>query len=787
MADAGRGSQDAAQRLCQMHKYQPSNALWQALLPYVGVQHILLLSGTCREWHELISSTPMDSLSEEVRQVLLPSSFSTQLPLLELVRRHARLQARLHGMQGFNPHIQRLSLDGRSTATQNDIIQARANIGTGRYADGSTAAGDPASIVRLSGTTCDSIGNSQQLTWSPSACVDNIGRWISLDHHGDCSCIWPFPVVVDMGSGQQICLHGEQADTVRSAPVSNRFPTMRSTWLSDGHTVLFHPVQEASCYVASPNSIRIADACSGSICTADLAGARHSGLSWVFPGDSRDSGTKDILCWVARSARCARLEGQVAVFEVPSCRPLYHLTCPDEVLHSFFSFFSLPIPSDQPATRSQNAQRRSVKSGAWVLAAMDILLAPSKEFLGVVWEFFLMKNKSLPGTVDPRSRLLGLSIHSATSGQLLHSMRLTSGNAGCLLYDCMPQWLPGSSSLAIVNDQGLLRLVTPSGQLLWSSSFGDRNPIVPDQQTWCNHRKRLGARFSASPCGRWLVVAEDMKELPLGLFHHGIYDDRTLQISVVAAATGDVLLKWMQRGHGTAEGKWSKSGEACLLPQLSVVLVCTPGTQSTSQSFQKHGLLSHRALEIPVVPDGIPVHGGGPQLLWSNHVSLSPCGRFVMGLEAEDSHGKHRVLHYQVPSSPAPNEDQKDLSPSFCTTLNMRAVRTHFEEMAWHPLPTTCMYGISDGAGNVHCFDPRANRCVWSWSRVKPEGLSAFLEPAQVINIHDDNGSDACAVDLATTETSRYFKTVLHWSEDGSRLAVVVSLRKAAMCCVLHF
>ncbi len=61
-----------------------SDALRQYMVLHLDVQHIVQLASSCRAWHELISQTTVNQLSDSVRHALLPLGLTSELPLQEL-------------------------------------------------------------------------------------------------------------------------------------------------------------------------------------------------------------------------------------------------------------------------------------------------------------------------------------------------------------------------------------------------------------------------------------------------------------------------------------------------------------------------------------------------------------------------------------------------------------------------------------------------------------------------------------------------------------------------------
>ena len=88
-----------------------AGALWQVLQPYLGLRQIMLLAGSCRAWHQLITLTPVRELSEEARRAVIPSGLTCSLPLLPLVKQQAQLIARISGKHGALLRIQHLRFD----------------------------------------------------------------------------------------------------------------------------------------------------------------------------------------------------------------------------------------------------------------------------------------------------------------------------------------------------------------------------------------------------------------------------------------------------------------------------------------------------------------------------------------------------------------------------------------------------------------------------------------------------------------------------------------------------
>ena len=234
------------------------------------------------------------------------------------------------------------------------------------------------------------------------------------------------------------------------------------------------------------------------------------------------------------------------------------------------------------------------------------------------------------------------------------------------------------------------------------------------------------------------------------------------QITLVKASTGQILAESSsQKCICKTQCRWSMSGEICLLPELSLVLVCCPQSDGTFRAFRQYELLGKAASDSQCSKD----------------LSLSPCGSTVVGVELNVP----GLEHWHIPPSSSIIEEAvsapKTLQP--LSLGEITPVDWGVAGKAWHPLQSACIYAISSRSCSVHLIDAKTNECVQYWTQDELHGPATPSDLAQVAYTSpaDDNCED------------EYVDYELSWSRDGSELAVVssTSARCAAWCSVLHF
>ena len=709
MASAEASQQAAAQVCSQM--FEVDDALRQHMLPYLELRNIMQLAGTCSGWRLLINYSSPDQLSEEARRAVLSSGLTSSLPLLQLIKQQAQLVATLRGKPGFTPRVQRLSLKDDSV-------------------DGSQR------------------GNAQQnrsvrllfsaILWSPCVRLEDASRWLALDPSPACSRI---PVVVDTETGRQVCFK-EGPSSRRTDPEA--WSSSDAAWLTDKQDRILFFLSVGSRQITSEPVASLVNAQSQSILPVVLPGPHRLSKSQFLTVCSKEGSTMDVLCCVHKSENrsAGRTEDQISVFNASSGQLLYQFNCPQQ-LH----LRSLQLPlrcHGQQVTSGQQGRSESIES-------RQRLLAPTKKFLAITWHFQLI----LPSCPKPMN-CLGLSIHSAISGDLQHSMLLTDGMNPAGSY-WQPSWLPCSSKLLILRNAGLLHLMTSSGCILWSNARADRKSDLFGAPADGD----IGTRVSASPCGRWIVVMDGYgtKIKPPG------------RVAVVEASTGNTLAKFHShksvRFNLRSGGIWSMSGDTCLLEDLALVFVCRPQARPTFRTFQVYELWTRsHAQDLSPQP-----------------LSLSPCGSIVVGLDNTCDTG---LQHWQIPQTSAIGNEaastSRTLQPIFCAEFMSGRQFDNCQDLkilqlAWHPRHSACMYAIASWKSGVHLIDAKANRCVHTWNEDELYGPASPSDPARVR-------------ERITRSISKFSDPrVLSWSKDGCRLGIAsaTSLTCGARCSVLHF
>ena len=721
--------------------FEVNDALRQHMFPCLGLRRIVHLAGTCTAWRQLIVDIPQHHLSEEARLAVLPSGLTSKLPLLQLVKQQGQLLAQLRGKHGFTPGIQRLSfLDDLPDGSR----------------QGSAGGGRSAHMPQL---------RFQEILWSPCTCLEDASPWLVLNPESDCNCL---PVVVAIGTGRQVSFQ-ESPAPVRLLP--HTASSLHAAWLTDkpDQILMFPSGGEEYCSRAC-----LADARIQSLLPFRLPHARSDSFSRFFTVCDEEGAATDIFCWAGQSD----WQDHISVLNASSKQLLYQFSCPEQLHEQLLLHIQREVTSHERQVFSRAVLQHCE------LECRHLLLAPNKKLLAVVWQAsqrLLTRRHCI--------QCMGLSIHSAISGDLQQSKLLTTATSA-VDHDCQPSWLSCSSNFMYVGNDGLLHLVTSSGRELCSNTPVNRNP------NWLRFSAGhvIQTRLSASPCGRWILVM-DCKDLR----QDGSTADQAGHIAVVDASTGRTLTAYPTHWVGHLKGAWSMSGEVCLLERLDLVLVHCPQAHPTCPIFRHCVLL------------GGPASSPGYTM---NSLSLSPCGSAVIDLSNKYWTG---LQHWHIrPSSaiaedPAAASPSMALQPSICAEINAEGPlkASHLRE-AWHPLHSARIYAISCSKGGVHIMDAKANRRVQSWSADELHGPTTSLDPAMgtmespqaddtsCTDDSDAEDSDTEDSDTKDSDIEDYYYPdghfdpgphALSWSQDGCRLAVASrpSRTCAARCSVLHF
>ena len=252
------------------------------------------------------------------------------------------------------------------------------------------------------------------------------------------------------------------------------------------------------------------------------------GTSLFLMARSTEGAAIGILCWL-RTAEAdwgRSLEDQVSVFNASGRQLLYQLSCPKQ-LHD--SFMQLQMQATTGSQDQESPSQQSLKDPE--PTAHELLLAPNQELLAVIWQHIDMYGPQMPAERIVR---VGLSIHSAITGDLQHSMLLTEGYAR----NCQLSWLLCSLNLMYVSAGGLLHVMTSSGCQLWSHARAARNPdldTVPMQAG-----DTINTTLNASPCGRWILVLDAYVRAPQPS-DQGTLLPFARQITILEASTARTL------------------------------------------------------------------------------------------------------------------------------------------------------------------------------------------------------------------------------------------------------
>ncbi len=754
-----------------------------------------------------MQSTPLYQLSESACQSLLPSGLTTDLPLLELVKQQAQLLIRLRGKQGCKTQAHE---DQGSCP----VIQP---LSFHVYTECPTAAphihhdDDLWSPMRVPQVPFGAIA------WSPCARLEDDSEWVILEPKG---CSDAKPVVVNALSGQRVSFSGDGSQALMGTPIYGKYSILSGICLQDGQRILFHPFGAPYHYHDEPCSICLADARSASVYKLQIPGAQHPGELYMFTVGSHSGQAKSIACWASSpcslSASRKWDEPQVSTYDLSNDSPLYQLSCPHHLLSSFLECHRIPAPSRQQAGHEHVSSKPSRRKD-WDLTASHLALDTSGTLLAIVWDFRLVHEDL--GCLVYDTALTGMSVHTAMSGQLVHSMVMTPMQPGFL--DCQLSWLPGSSTLLYTTSDGAMHLMTSSGCTLWSIPQMKRCPDFILDLASQNEMYDVVTELSASPCGRWIVSADRVEHGRSKWGPRGY----TGQICLIQALTGSILHQHIcRRGLSSMSMAWSKSGEICLLDKLRLVLSVISGPGLSHTIVHQYKLSGG-----PFYPDDIFSDARFPgeycqylDKFRSTQLSLSPCGRAVVGKQRYGYGHAARacILHWQLPApsaatsstsaapaaSTAASNSQHPaafaanswlvaaqaaqttsaptaasgvaVEPSICAALNDREL--NFKQLAWHPLPGACMYAIADFRGGVFCIDARRNRCVHTWGEAHLHGLAAMLEAAPRLQVPPVERHRGAPV---TRHRDEHIDHVLKWSHNGTKLAVV----SKSYCSVVHF
>ncbi len=703
---------------------ESADALRQYMLPYLDLKAVLQLAGTCRSWRHVIIHTPLDSLSDSAQQAVLPSRLMSQKPLPEVLKQQAQLLARLRGKNSASPRIQRLSInDARPDSSK----------------QGSTQQEHSTRKPKL---------HFRRLLWSPCASLEDAGRWIALNPHW---AVRHVPIIVDLETSEPVCFSAE--DSASIVTYHEKEHELEAYWL-DGNRLLFSelvgiydgPLQAAE------------------ICWADALTGRSFELALLRPGQLataislrrciKESSSKHTLSWITHSSAGRCSNDQMVFYNLPGRCPLYELNCPDQLLRSFLQFHGGRVG---PAGLSAE----------WRIHISRALVSPNGEFLAIIWEFWLVHDAEQPWP-EPDSTSMGLSIHSAISGERQHSISLIA-EFGPSDGACWPMWLPDSSRIVFQNFAGRVICVTSSAVLLWSNHRSERDPAQCLAEERGDQHGCIYTTFCESPCGRFILV-EDKLDCD---YHHGpfvsgdpLIDSHPVQLSVVETSTGHILHLLTDRTpSASSQVTWSQSGQICLLADLRIVLAAG-----------ESGRTFHRFQLEAKCWDRLGRHDG--------HLSLSPCGRAVIGRPAAAITDCPALLKWQLPpasvsaSAAAASVGNEavatSLEPAACACL---ALKGRFDSWppAWNPWHAACMCALADVYGGIYLIDALANRCIVSWSKFELYG------PASQQHVVLASTSPRFENTSVIPDTEH--PSLLSWCEDGSRLAAAC----LSQCSVLHF
>ncbi len=763
--------------------YEVNNALWQPLSSYVGLRHMFLLGITCRAWHDCLANAPVDQLPEESRRILLPPGLTSRLPLLELVSRQAQLLAWLRCKHGIFPEIQHLSFERSRTGSNNADVDEAAEadpkdeiifpetVGSDANDEEDAAAESLDTEKRC--TRILDPRSFRELNWSPCLCVEDPSRWLALEP----DCGYPGdPMLADLDTldHQQVTYLDSLSEVFPGTTeplIFDRPPESQAHWLEDGHCLLVHSPQATQAATTSccPNYTYKVNACSKTRCLVRLPGANQNGTPHVFAVSNPKIPVTDIFCWLFEHAGSTGVEEQIIAYDLCSCQPLYQVSCPESLLDKCDHIHQAEGSASSGQDTRSSSQMRERR-----VFLKQLLVAPTKDFLVILWTISCLNNDHPSGEQKERR---GLSIHSATTGELYHSrlLRLADPEACSFALDILLMWLPCSHNLMVLDrPHGDLRLITPSGWELWKVSRAERSWDLVTAQASQPVKCSIWTGLGASPCGRWILVTDEVHHNHRHAFMQHGPDGYTGQVSIVETSTSNICFRYTSRKPFTImEPAWSESGEVCLLQELALVLVMCPRVQPTSQAFHCFELLS-----IWLGPSLEP-----PFSRHNNFMGLLPCGSTVIAMRTKDAECSNstRAQHWQVPSPAALVMDDtvasEGLLPSDCVGLTLDD--PDIWRLAWHPLQSACMYVLIDRGRGFHCIDARAGRCVKSWTEAELHDHDLRDQPVDHPNSAADDQSNAGEAHPGYSRLPKALK----WSLDGSKLAVASGPR----CSVLHF
>ncbi len=674
--------------------------LQRYMLPHLDLRSAMLLASTCRAWRHLISLTSPSQMSESSCRALLPSGLTSTLPLLELVQQQAKLLAKLRAKQGFSPGMQRLTVKHNAQ----DSDQQR---------DGYQRA-----IENSPGFT--------ELAWAPCASLEDPSCYIALN--SDWGAIHK-SIVINTETGRPVCLEGQSSASIMAGHAAKQGSNFYATWL-DGHRLLFFPASVEFDGSVSASDICLADVGTGNCCTLALSSAQQVGRSSLFAIRSNGGSSKDLFCWISNH------EGgeKVVACDLQGAQPLYQLTCPDHLMNSFLRSSGTSSGCDMPTAGEQRGSS---------LETLGILVSPTKDALAVLWTVIMHSWKPCYRGTGPGSPLMGLSIHSAITGQCQHSVSLTaeySFHDG----DVLPVWLPGSSNLVFVNRMNLLICMASSGRKMWSTHLFERGLAL------LGAHETIYTDLFIAPCGRFILVL-DLRTGGLPSVHW------VKAVSIVDASSGKVLHNLVKFHNTPSQSTWSKSGEVCLLEKMNIVLAAGPCARKFRElrlEARCQTCHSYRCHEMNTL------------------LSLSPCGRIVIGISVWKPHlavtHLPALLTWRLPSASALADGEvsaKTVLPAACAGMTGAMLRD--QPPAWHPMHSACMYAVADVNRRVYLVDAIANQCVKWWCMGELYGPASSYQPAQVFTGLHDGADD----DMVNLKKITCVSMVMSWSGDGTKLA----------------
>ncbi len=444
-----------------------NDALCRYTLPHLDLQHIVQLASSCRTWHELISRTSVDHLSDSVRHALSPWGLTSNLPLLEVVEHQADLLARLRCLHGFSPRIQPLNLSNDLQSSGHDRRYVR----------------EPPMIF-------------EQLAWSLCTRRENASHWLLLhisQHDGY------FYILLDAQTGQQVQFQETCLSIQPGATFQCKFD---ARWLADQPCLLLHP---ACRHAFDPGEMCLANASTNHVSAITLPGAHREGSSRLFAAYDEKGCARDVLAWVASPVACKHFKDHIIVYDASSSgQRLYQLSCPESVVQSF-----MQLQSQHIGPGPGSSQRMPVKD--WLVTPEKLMLSPNGDLLAIAWHVNVSAHQYV---LTRTGEVQGLSIHSAIGGECKLSMVLMPGQT-LPCWDDPPSWIPNSSNLMYASSNGL-HVISSSGELLWSQPTSERTLDLATDPLLDTDEYHIETRTSASECGRWICVMDEIfcSELP---------------------------------------------------------------------------------------------------------------------------------------------------------------------------------------------------------------------------------------------------------------------------------